>query len=888
MIRTPAVPQTRATPDAAPAGGGLHKRTLSNGLRVVLSPHWPTPRAAVAVHYGVGFRSEQPGQEGMAHLFEHLMFRGSASIADGAFFDGLLPLAGAANGTTHQDYTDYFQTVPAQALEQALFREADRMRAPRFAPAELSAQLVEVAREIRHMRDGRPYGGFPWPLLPQALFRTFANAHDGYGDPELLGRITPEDCARFFDAYYAPSNAVLTVVGPQGPEELGDLVERHFGDIPARAVAGRQPLGEPEPDRDRLLRRTDPQAVRTAVAVGHLLPDPATELPAYVANMVLAELTGRPGASSLPRPFTGPVGAGCGFFGPLDALSPDVLVVTSLLPAGQDPEDFTGRLTDWWSRLRDPLGPAASGDDAVAAARSLAARHRRDHADLQRRCRALGRLELLHGRAELALELPGLLTAATPEQVASAAAALADAHRAVLVLEPGEVRGGPACAPPPAVPAPGPAGEPAGPTRPAVRPRPMPPLGDPVAPAFDGARETVLGNGLRVMAVPDRRAGLIEVRLRVSLGPVGWRRPERAAGLLGAADRAATASVRAMRLGGELQVSTGGQWADVSAWAPAREFPRLLGIVADLLDPARLPDGSAQPGNAALRRSPEHRMDGALRLHWLGPQAAPEGTGTETLAELHRALLSPGDAVLVVVGDVSPRRAVDEAARALGAWRAAAPARTLPASRPLVPATAGAPDVLVLREPSAAAVHLTLCAPEPPREGHGDAARYLATALLGGHFGARLAERCRRLGRAEHVVFAARDLVGDRARALVRVTAPRRSLADAVQDVREETAALAAAPPGREELDTVRQYCAAQLLTAFDSPGLLADALRHTMVSGRGLEWVIRRPRLLGEVSGEAVSQAARALFVPVTDTVVVLGDVGPAHEVAAELAVRR
>ncbi|MGW2042516.1 M16 family metallopeptidase [Streptomyces virginiae] len=886
MIRTPAVPQTRATPDAPPAGGGLHKRTLPNGLRVVLSPHWPTPRAAVAVHYGVGFRSERPGQEGMAHLFEHLMFRGSASIADGAFFDGLLPLAGAANGTTHQDYTDYFQTVPAQALEQALFREADRMRAPRFAPAELSAQLVEVAREIRHMRDGRPYGGFPWPLLPQALFRTFANAHDGYGDPEQLGRITPEDCARFFDAYYAPSNAVLTVVGPQGPEQLGDLVERHFGDVPARAVATRQPLGEPAPDRDRLLRRTDPRAVRRAVAVGHLLPDPTTELPAYVANMVLAELTGRPGASSLPLPFTGPVGAGCGFFGPLDAVSPDVLVVTSLLPAGQTPEDFTGRLDAWWSRLRDPLAVASTAGDTVAAARSLAARHRRDHADLQRRCRALGRFELLHGRAELALELPGLLTATTAGQVASAAAALADAHQAVLVLEQGEVRGGPSAATPP-TPAPAPAGEPAGPARPTGRPRPVPPLGDGVPPAFDGARETVLGNGLRVMAVPDRRAGLVEVRLRVSLGPAGWRRPERAAALLRAADRAAAASVRAMRLGGELQVSTGGQWADVSAWAPAGEFPRLMGIVADLLDPARLPDASAEPGSGSLRRSPEHRMDGALRLHWLGPQAAAEGAGGETLPALHRALLSSGDAVLVVVGDVSPRRAVEEAARALGDWRAAAPARVLPVLRPLVPAPAGVPDVLALREPSAAAVHLTLCAPEPPREGHGDAARYLATALLGGHFGARLAERCRRLGRADHVMFAARDLVADRARALVRITAPRRSLADVVQDVREETAALAAVPPGREELDTVRQYCAAQLLTAFDSPGLLADALRHTMVSGRGLEWVIRRPRLLGEVPGEAVSEAARTLFAPVTDTVVVLGDVGPAHEVAAELAVR-
>jgi predicted Zn-dependent peptidase len=850
------------------AGGTLCRHTLANGLRVVLSPHWPAPRAAVCVHYGVGFRSEGPGQEGMAHLFEHLMFRGSENVPAGTFFEGLYPLAGSANGTTHQDYTDYFQSAPAHAVEQMLFREADRMRAPRFSPSELSAQLYEVAREIRHMRDGRPYGGFPWPLLPGALFASFANAHDGYGDPELLDRITVDDCARFFDAYYAPSNAVLTVVGPQACEDLLPLVERHFGDIPDRPVAGRPPLDEPEPAEARLLRRTDPRVVRTAVAVGHRTPDPAAGLPAYAAHMVLAELTARPAGHSLPRPFETPVGAGCGFFGPLDARSPDVLVVTSVLPPGRGPEDFTGRLAEWWAQLGDPHVLERS-DDVAVAARSLAARHRRDHADLQRRCRALGRLELLFDRPELADEIPAVLASVDARQVAAAAATLAGAHPGILVMERGGNRT-PSPGKSPLPPPPEPGRGAAGPAQAPRGHRRMPELGEEAPPVFDGAREGRLDNGLRVMAVPDRRAGTVEVRLRASLGPAGWRWPRLTARLLRAADDAAGASARVTRLGGELRLVTDGQWADVSGWAPAGELTALLRVLSDLLDPARLPESLGAEGENLLRRSPEHRMDEALRLHWLGPAAdpAPEATAPNPAA-LHRAVLTPQDAVLVVVGDVSPRFAVEEAARTLGGWRAAG---TRPAPT-RAPSAAEAPDFLVVREPSADALHLTLCAAEPAGATREDPARYLATALLGGHFGARLAQRCRRLRRAGHVMFAARDVVADRARALVRLTVPRTSLAEAVEDVREEVATLAAVPPHRDELDVVRRYCAAQLLTAFDSPGLLADALRHTMASGRGLDWVLRRPRLLGEVSGEAVAEAARAVFVPVTGTVVALGD---------------
>src|ERR687885_2326747 len=191
----------------------LHRETLSNGLRVVLSPDRSAPVVAVGVHYDVGFRSEPQGRTGFAHLFEHLMFQGSESLEKLAHFRQVQGSGGVFNGSTHQDYTDYFEVLPAAALERALFLEADRLRAPKLTAENLRNQVDVVKEEIRLNVLNRPYGGFPWILLPPVLYDTFPNAHNGYGDFVDLEEATLEDAQAFFDRYYAPGNAVLTVSG---------------------------------------------------------------------------------------------------------------------------------------------------------------------------------------------------------------------------------------------------------------------------------------------------------------------------------------------------------------------------------------------------------------------------------------------------------------------------------------------------------------------------------------------------------------------------------------------------------------------------------------------------------------------------------------------------
>src|SRR3954465_500610 len=139
----------------------LHRFTLPNGLRVVLAPDRTAPGVGVSVHYDVGFRSEPEGRTGFAHLFEHLMFQGSESLEKLAHFRHVQSSGGTFNGSTHPDYTDYFEVLPSAALERALFLEADRMRAPKLTQENLRNQIDVVKEEIRLNVLTRPYGRLP-------------------------------------------------------------------------------------------------------------------------------------------------------------------------------------------------------------------------------------------------------------------------------------------------------------------------------------------------------------------------------------------------------------------------------------------------------------------------------------------------------------------------------------------------------------------------------------------------------------------------------------------------------------------------------------------------------------------------------------------------------
>ena len=208
--------------------------TLPNGLRVIYSEDHSTPIVSVDVWYNTGSRNERPGRSGFAHLFEHMMFEGSAHVKKGEHFQRVSRAGGSENGSTAEDRTNYYETLPSNRLNLALWLEADRMRALAITDENFHNQRETVKEERRLRIDNPPYtaafiDGLTWPFDSAACF---AYAHTVIGSMDDLNAAQLSDVQAFFDTYYAPNNATLVVVGDVRPLELRRLVNEYFSEIP--------------------------------------------------------------------------------------------------------------------------------------------------------------------------------------------------------------------------------------------------------------------------------------------------------------------------------------------------------------------------------------------------------------------------------------------------------------------------------------------------------------------------------------------------------------------------------------------------------------------------------------------------------------------------------
>ena len=422
----------------------LHQVTLSNGLRVVLAPDRSAPVVGIAVLYDVGIRSEPEGRTGFAHLFEHLMFQGSANLEKLEHFRYVQSSGGMFNGSTHFDYTNYFEALPSNALERGLFLEADRMLSPRITEENLANQIAVVKEEIRVNVLNRPYGGFPWLELPPVLFDTFPNAHNGYGGFVDLESATVEDATDFFHRYYAPANAVLAVAGDLDVDETVELIEKHFGGIPKRRRPVRPDFGEPPLASERRAVTTDAHAPIPAVAIGYRVPDPVAQLDEHLAGVLLSEILAEGDASRLQRRLVHrdrvvtDVSAYLGEFGdPFDERDPTAFTITAHYPNPESLERILAAVDEELARVAaDGLEP---GELDRVRTRTVSVLFREMDAVLSRALE-FAKFELIFGRAELISELPDRLTAVTGADVQEAAAALSPERRAVVELIAGGAR----------------------------------------------------------------------------------------------------------------------------------------------------------------------------------------------------------------------------------------------------------------------------------------------------------------------------------------------------------------------------------------------------------------------------------------------------------------
>ena len=209
------------------------KTTLANGLDVIVHEHHTSPLVAVSVWYHVGSKNERRGLTGLAHLFEHLMFEGSAHHPTG-YFEPLQEAGAAVNGSTSTDRTNYWEVVPKPAMRRALWMEADRMGwlLPALTPARFETQRIVVLNERRQSYENRPYGLASF-ALHQALFpHEHPYSWPTIGETADLHTASVDDARAFFERYYHPGNASVAVVGDVDTDETLDLVAGLFGDIP--------------------------------------------------------------------------------------------------------------------------------------------------------------------------------------------------------------------------------------------------------------------------------------------------------------------------------------------------------------------------------------------------------------------------------------------------------------------------------------------------------------------------------------------------------------------------------------------------------------------------------------------------------------------------------
>ena len=222
----------------------LRDTKLENGLRVILVPDHSAPVYAIDVAYNVGSRNETPGHTGFAHLFEHMMFQGSENVGKGEHFVLVLNNGGNMNGTTTEDRTTYFEELPKNQLDLGLFLESDRMRALNITQANLDNQRNAVQEERRQGIDNQPYGRAELDIDSLVLRQLRVQAFDHRIDGRSQRCAPIDDVKDFFRIYYAPNNAVLTLVGDFDPDDALARVKKYFGSIPSQPAPPKVDLAE--------------------------------------------------------------------------------------------------------------------------------------------------------------------------------------------------------------------------------------------------------------------------------------------------------------------------------------------------------------------------------------------------------------------------------------------------------------------------------------------------------------------------------------------------------------------------------------------------------------------------------------------------------------------
>jgi predicted Zn-dependent peptidase len=273
---------------------------LASGLKLILHSCDRSPLVHVGLHYSVGSSFEVQGLSGFAHLFEHMMFQGSANVDKNEHGKYIDEAGGRWNASTNKDRTNYYETVPANFLKLAFWLEADRMASLKVTEENFENQRQTVIEEKKQSYDNRPYG-LSYLRFDELAYQNWAYAHPIIGSVEDLRKATLQDALDFHELYYGPGNATLVVAGDIEPAETIAVVREYFESIPDSTSPREPDLDEPQQERSKFEIMADPLAVLPAVAIGYHMPGLGS--PEYYALTMLALILADGDSSRFYRKF---------------------------------------------------------------------------------------------------------------------------------------------------------------------------------------------------------------------------------------------------------------------------------------------------------------------------------------------------------------------------------------------------------------------------------------------------------------------------------------------------------------------------------------------------------------------------------------------------------
>ncbi|MDB5476098.1 MAG: peptidase family [Phenylobacterium sp.] len=870
------------------------ERRLANGLLLLTSLDRATPNVTVQVWYGVGSKNDPRGRSGFAHLFEHLMFKATKDLPAESFDRLTEDVGGMNNASTYDDFTNYFEVVPANHLQRLLWAESERMGSLVVDPADFKSERHVVEEELRQRVLASPYGRLFALYIPQATYKVHPYHRPGIGSIEELDAATVDDVRAFHQAFYRPDNAALIVVGNFDEAQLNAWVDSYFGGLKHPA----QPIQK--------VRAVEPARTGPGVFNGY---GPTVPLPAVVISWlgVKASDPDAPALKVLDQILSG--GKSSRLY---DSLVYDKRIATevysnadlpqqagsvmvgAVMASGHGVDEGETALLAEVAALRARPPTAAELDEAK---NELIAGKLRERETIEGRGFALGYALRIQGDPAKANTELADLSAVTAADVQRVAQKYLDPNRRMTIryrAESQRPKGEPAQT------------EPAPPKRlvkytgpvfklaPAASRQKPPPIGTPIQPVLPRPAERTLANGLRVIVARSSSLPLVTADLTLKTG--AWADPP---GLAGAASMTAemltegttTRSARDVArqveaLGATLESGSSLEASSVTLNVMPDKLTTALPIMADVTrNPAFAAEELDRQRQLALDNlQVAYQSPGQVASYAAGPvifAGTPFGhvaNGTPDslaklkpadLAAMHGAWFRPDNAILVFTGDIAPEQAFALAEQTFGDWRKPAAALAEP---PTITASA-TPRAIAIDLPGTGQASVNVIKPGIRRSDPAYYAGVVTNTVLGGGYSARLNEEIR-IKRGLSYGASSR-LSANRTTGSFRASAQTKNAsAPQVLDlIREEMTKLAAVPPAAEELKARKSLLVGAFGRSLATTGGLADILGNLALYGVPLDEITRYTAKVEAVTPGEVQTFAGQVLGPQGASVIVAGD---------------